>query len=193
MTSTGTARERILDAASDLFYREGIRAVGIDAIVAQSGVAKMTLYRHFASKDDLIVAFLEQQNARHWRWFEAAVGETDMAPRTRIQKLFTALAEKVRRPTYRGCPFNNTSTEFPGPDHPGWTIVREHKRRLRDEFMALAIAGQVGDPAALVDDLLLLMDGAYMSAQTLGPDGPAAHVAEAAARVLNGHFSTSPP
>jgi len=131
-----SARERILETASDLFYREGIRAVGIDTIIAKSGVAKMSLYRHFASKDELVVAFLEWRDQLYWHWWDGVVAAHPDRPRAQIEALFAG----HRRPhppsrAYRGCAFLNTSTEFPaasdGQRHPAHAVSLMHKEKVR--------------------------------------------------------------
>src|SRR5579875_3011870 len=111
--ATRSARERLVDVASRLFYAEGIRAVGVDRVIAEAGVAKATLYAHFASKDELVAAYLERQSA----WWAAAVdGRAD--PRggllARVLTPFDVLAERAASPGYRGCPFINAAAEFPG-------------------------------------------------------------------------------
>ncbi|HEV8634491.1 MAG TPA: TetR/AcrR family transcriptional regulator [Chloroflexota bacterium] len=177
------ARERILRTAAELFYREGIRAVGIDTIVARSGVAKMTLYRHFASKDDLVVAYLRERDARFWRWFERALA-SGATPRDQLVALFEAQAERVVQPDYRGCPFVNAAVEFPEPGHPGREVVLANKRAVRARLRELSAAAGAADPDALADQLALLLDGAYASAQALG-GGPATRVAGAAAALID--------
>src|SRR5437868_15517548 len=97
-----SARERILETAEALFYREGTRAVGIDTIIEKSGVAKMSLYRSFSSKDDLVAAYLEMRSARYWKWFEGVMARHPDDPRRQLHDLFVALAERVRQPSFRG-------------------------------------------------------------------------------------------
>src|SRR5882762_7398109 len=141
-----SARQRILETATDLFYREGIRAVGIDTIIARSGVAKMSLYRNFASKDDLVVAFLEYRDGIYWQWWDHVMaGHPDDAAR-QISDLFASLTRRVSSPHYRGCPFINTSTEFPDPDHPARAVCRANKRELRRRLLDLARRAGARDP-----------------------------------------------
>jgi AcrR family transcriptional regulator len=166
------ARERILEVAAELFYREGIRAIGVDTICARSGVAKMSLYRAFPSKDELVAAFLADADRRYWAWWDGVVGRHPGAPREQLRALFVAVAKKTTSPSYRGCPFVNTATEFPEPDHPGRAIALANKRELRDRLRRLGAAIGARDPGLLADQLLLLMDGAYATGQMLGDDGP---------------------
>src|ERR1700732_4660 len=100
-----SARERILETAEDLFYREGIHAVGIDTIIEKSGVAKMSLYRNFASKDDLVAAYLEARGQRYCQWWEGVMALHPSQPRRQLRDLFEAIAVRTRRPEFRGCAF----------------------------------------------------------------------------------------
>lgn len=173
-TPTATsARERILNVAKDLFYEEGIRAVGIDKIIEQSGVAKMTLYRHFPSKDDLIVAYLNELDRCHWEWFEQAIAAHPGAPRRQLLAVFDALVTKLSVPEYRGCGFSNVVTEFPDPDHPGRRVAVAHTDAMRTRLTNLAREAGASEPERLGEQLLLLLDGAYVLGPKLG-GGPAA-------------------
>src|SRR5258708_33123999 len=96
-----SARERILETADDLFYREGIHAVGIDTIIEKSGVAKMSLYRNFASKDDLVAAYLEARSQRYWQWWEGGSAQNAKEPRRQVRDLFEATAVRAGRPQVR--------------------------------------------------------------------------------------------
>jgi AcrR family transcriptional regulator len=179
-----SARDRILETATELFYREGIRAVGIDTIIARSGVAKMSLYRNFASKDDLVVAFLQYRDGIYWQWWDHVMAAHPGDAARQIGDLFASLARRVSSPAYRGCPFINTSTEFPDPDHPARTICRANKRELRRRLLDLSRRAGARDPATLADQLLLLMDGAYASAQNFPARGPAPSLQRAADALL---------
>jgi AcrR family transcriptional regulator len=173
------ARQRILDTASEMFYRDGIRAVGIDAIIERSGVAKMSLYRNFPSKDALVTAWLEDRNGYFWRrWGQA---ETLCAgdPRGQLEAILDMIAATASHAKWRGCPFLNTGTEFPEPNHPARAVILAHKRAVRERLGALAAAAGAGDPDLLAQQLQLLIDGAYAIGQSLGPSGPAKTVASA--------------
>ena len=162
-----TARERILAVAKELFYEEGIRAVGIDRIIERSGVAKMTLYRHFPSKDDLIVAYLNELNRCHWEWFEAALAAHPGEPRRQLLDVFDALVTKLSVPEYRGCAFSNVVTEFPDAAHPGRQVALAHTEEMRRRLTELAAQAGARDAAQLGDQLVLLLDGAYVLGQKL--------------------------
>jgi AcrR family transcriptional regulator len=177
------ARQHILETAGRLFFREGYRAVGIDTIVAASGVAKMTLYRHFPSKDELIVAYLETMNERFWSWFEGAIADQP-TPRAQLTALFTALAKLVSSPHCYGCPFLNAAGEFPELDHPGHRTALAHKQAVRARLLTLTTAAHAPEPAILADQLAVLMDGAYLQVRMFGTDNPAKWVAEAAETLI---------
>jgi AcrR family transcriptional regulator len=175
-------RKRILEAAGRLFLRNGYRAVGVDTIVAEAGVAKMTLYAHFPSKDDLIVAYLERANEQFWAWLEgAAAGAED--PRAKLVAMFDAVGRLADSPQCLGCTFQGAAGEFPDPEHPGHRVAVAHKQAVLDRLAGLAEAAGLRDPAELAQQLLLLMDGAWVAARIFGPDNPAAQV-PAAARAL---------
>src|SRR6185437_9614653 len=182
-TGRRSARERILATAMDLFYREGIRAVGIDTIIDRSGVAKMSLYRHFASKDELVVAFLEEADRLYWQRWDRAMAEHPGAPRQQLASFFAMLARRLASPHYRGCPFINTASEFPDRDHPARAVCLAHKRRLRAELLRLSRGMGARDPDLLACQLLLLVEGAYSAAQTIGVEA-APGLEEAAAALV---------
>lgn len=159
----GGVRDRIMQAANDLFYRNGVRAVGVDLIVAQSGVAKTSLYRHFRTKDDLVAEFLRQQDAEFWAdWDAVALCHHDDAG-AELRALLTWIGERVEQPGYRGCPQLNVAAEFPEAGHPARAVAKAHKiklrRRLRQIFERMAF-GRADELAA---QLALTIDGAFMS------------------------------
>lgn len=165
-----------MQVARDLFYWHGIRATGIDKVAAEAGVAPTTLYRLFASKDDLVAAYVEREGLQFQGWFTAAVDVPDLHPRERILAVFDALDEQVQPHLCRGCPFLMALAEFPDSAMPAhrhavatkaW--VRSRFRELTDE---LAEITPVDDPAALADQLMLVMEGVYASTQALGAAGP---------------------
>jgi AcrR family transcriptional regulator len=177
------ARERILDAAAEMFYRAGVRAVGIDAVIARSGVAKMSLYRNFPSKDLLVAAWLEERDRAFWQRWNRAAATCPGDPRAQLEAILDMIAARVSHPEWRGCPFLNTNTEFPEPGHPARAVILANKRAVYDRLRPLAAATGAGDPDLLAQQLQLLIDGAYAIGQSLGPEGPAKTVASAG-RVL---------
>ncbi|HJW82721.1 MAG TPA: TetR/AcrR family transcriptional regulator [Anaerolineae bacterium] len=184
-STQSTTRQRILDIAGDLFFHQGYRAIGVDTIVKETGVAKMTLYRHFRSKDDLIVAYLEQVNRLMTDWFDEAAKPYEGKPRDQLVAVFAALEKLVKSPKCFGCAFLVAASEFPELDSPGHRVALAHKRAVRDRLRDLA--GQAGarQPDELADQLLLLMDGAFAAVRMFGPTNPGMHVVEAATVLID--------
>jgi AcrR family transcriptional regulator len=175
---------RILDTAARLFYRDGYGAIGVDTIIEQAGVAKMTLYRNFASKDELIVAYLEQANERFWDWFDDALADAPDDPREKLVGLFDAVAKLSASPACLGCPFQAAAGEFPSPHHPGHRVARAHKNEVLKRLRELAGDAGAPDPDSLAQQLMLVMDGAWAAARMFGTAGGPAPAAPAAARAL---------
>jgi AcrR family transcriptional regulator len=185
------ARDRILATAGRLFYRDGFRAVGVDTIVAEAGVAKMSLYRHFPSKDDLIVAYLEEANRQFWAWLDRAVGDVD-DPGDRLLGTLAAIERLATSQDCLGCTFQSTAAEFPDRDHPGHQVALAHKRAVRDRFADLAHRAELRAPEQLADQLLLLMDGAWVAARMYGPTNPAVGLTDAARALIDAHGMSDP-
>jgi AcrR family transcriptional regulator len=182
-TDTVPARERIVTVATRLFYQRGIRAVGVDTVIAESGVAKTTLYKHFRSKDDLIAECLSRLDTRYFRWFESEVEKRASDPVGRLRALFEVLDDWFQRPDFRGCAFINAAVELTDPDHPARGAIMSHKRRSRELIERLARAAGADDPQEISDQLMLLMEGATITALVEG-DWQAARRAGAAATRL---------
>jgi AcrR family transcriptional regulator len=180
-------REQILETASRLFYRDGIRAVGVDTIVAESGVAKMTLYRHFPSKDALVVAYLERSQARFREWMEGLIAPHAGNPRRALEAVFEGVVDLTRSPECLGCAFLGTAAEFPQLKHPGHRKAMDHKRAVLARLAELASAAGAHNPAGLAEQLLLLMDGAWGAVRMFGPRSHASRVAEAARALIAAH------
>lgn len=178
------ARERILDTAFRLFYAKGIRAVGVDLIIAESGVAKATFYKYFPAKDDLVLAYLDKVDAVWTGQLKAAAEAAGAEPAAQLVGLFDALTSACRRDGYRGCAFINAAAE----SQPGCAV---HERTVRHKASVLAwvrgLAQEAGasDPDSLARTLTLLLDGGLASgALDASPDAPRA--AKASARALVG-------
>ena len=184
------ARERLLEAATRLFLRDGFRAVGIDTIIAEAGVAKMTLYAHFPSKDDLIVAYLERANEQFWAWLDGASAAVD-DPKAKLAAIFDAVGELANSPQCLGCTFQGTAAEFPDPEHPGHRVALAHKQTVRARLGTLAEHAGLRQPEDLADQLLLLMDGAWVAARMFGPHNPAVQVAAAARALIEARDGTA--
>jgi AcrR family transcriptional regulator len=157
----------VLEVAHELFYWKGIRATGVDAIAAAANVAPTTLYRLFASKDDLVAAYVRRAADDHRAWFEAALGSEQRPARDRILDVFKALEEQVQPERCRGCPFLMALAELPDADHPAHREAVAVKRWVRHRFRDLAGADELGDQLGLV------FEGVYASVQALSTDGPA--------------------
>ena len=159
-------RERILLTAHDLFYRDGLRATGIDRIIAESGVAKLTFYRCFTSKDELIRTFLDYRHERWMAWFVDALGRHGAAAGSGLAPLLPALAEWFADPLFRGCAFINAMAEV-GASQPGITqIVQSHKQDMQQVIAGLLPAGP--GQQALASAAALAVDGAIVRAQMEG-------------------------
>jgi AcrR family transcriptional regulator len=185
-TTSRSARDRLLDTAGRLFYARGFQAVGVDEIVAESGVAKMTLYRHFPSKDDLIVAYLRRSDDAFRDWFERALGRAE-DPREKLAAVFAALEERAQSAQCLGCTFQVSASEFPDASHPAHRVAVGHKRAIRARFAQLATEAGLRDPGVLADQLLMLMDGAWVAARMFARPGPARHVSGAAEILMRAH------
>jgi AcrR family transcriptional regulator len=181
-----SVRDRILDTATELFYRNGYQAVGIDTIIARSGVAKMTLYRHFASKDDLIAAYLERSNDEFWSWFESEIAGVK-APRAKLVAAFDAVAKLATSPRCLGCTFQAAASEFPDHEHAGHAVAIAHKKTVLRRLTELARAAGLRDPATLATELLLIMDGAWVAARMFGARSHARSVGTAARALIGAH------
>ena len=181
-----TPKERLFETAARLFYQYGYRAIGVDTIAAESGIGKMTLYRHYPSKDDLIVAFLQDSDEEFWEYFESSTKEAPTA-RKKLLAFFEALQSYVISPACYGCPFINVATEYPDVRYAGHQVAMEHKKSVRARFTQLAEEAGAPQPEALANALHLLMDGAYMAARMYGatPQNPAVNVVEAARQLID--------
>ncbi|MGZ8736694.1 MAG: TetR/AcrR family transcriptional regulator [Nocardioides sp.] len=182
MTSTSEARQRILDTAFRLFYARGIRAVGVDTIIAESGVAKATFYKHFPAKDDLVLAYLDKVDEVWTGQLHAAAEAAGVDPRDQLVGMFDALTTACRRDGYRGCAFINAAAEaVPGTPVHDRTVA--HKQRVLDWVRGLAADAGAADPAGLARSLTLLLDGGLASGSLdAGADAPA--MAKLSARAL---------
>jgi AcrR family transcriptional regulator len=180
-------RARILAAAGDLFYRHGIRAVGVEAIAEAAGTNKMTLYRHFASKDVLVAEYLRQfANASDGCWERF----TQKHPGDPLAQLFAWLEEMallLTRPEERGCALANAAIELPEKDHPARRVIEEYKRAQRMRLVRLCEHAGLSDPEMLADELHLLLEGARVTAQSVGTDGLAARLLHMGKAMIAAH------
>ena len=180
---TTDLRGRILDTAAQLFYREGVRGVGVDRIAAEAGVAKMTLYYHFKSKDELVVAWLRRRDEEWMSWLESAVERRDSVP---LLAVFDALREWFETPDFRGCAFINAHAELGSSSPAAAEIVVSHKHALTEYLTRLARSEGAAKPEALARELLLLVDGAIVTASIQHDARVADDAGEAARKVIAG-------
>jgi AcrR family transcriptional regulator len=163
-------RTRILETASALFYRRGVRAVGIDLVLQESGAAKATLYRHFPTKDDLVVAYLEREEEDFWRTWDEVAARHPKSASAELEAHLQWIGERLGRSNYRGCPQINVAAEFAEADHPAREVARSHMRELRARLGALARGLGATRPDLLGAQLALLVNGAFASSELLSPD-----------------------
>jgi AcrR family transcriptional regulator len=163
------AHSQILDAAEDLFYLEGARNVGIDAVIKRARVNKMSLYRQFGSKDDLLRQYLLRRDEGFWAYFDASLAKHPGKPRAQLRQLFVDLAARTSAAGYRGCPFVNIAVEFPERSHIARRMVADNKARLLKRLRELTKAAGAHDASFLAKALALLIEGAYAASQTYGP------------------------
>lgn len=182
------AADRIRKTAREMFYRDGIRAVGVDAIVTQAGVTKPSLYRSFSSKDELAATYLRDYDAEFWARFDGACAAHPGDPRAQLLEYLSGLSKRAVLSGYRGCGLTNAAVEYPEPEHPARAVAVEHKLELRRRLNEMAAGMGAGDPQALADGLLLLIEGAFVSSQLFGEGGPAGRVAEMADKLIQAHL-----
>lgn len=175
--------------AGQLFYRDGIRATGVDAVAAQAGVAPATLYRLFASKDNLVAAYVERCSDLYKVRLGEASAPSVGPTRDRIMAVFEAFAEEAASDSNRGCPLLLALAEYPDPDSPAHQKAVSHKAWLRGFFRDLVAEleteTEVRDPESLADGLSLVAEGIYGSVQALGPSGPARQGRACAAALID--------
>jgi AcrR family transcriptional regulator len=180
-----TPEAKLFQTAARLFYRHGYRAIGVDTIAAESGSGKMTLYRHYPSKDDLIAAYLRNSDRLFWEQFEQITKDAATAGE-KLLAFFEALQNFILSPGCYGCPFINVAAEYPEADYAGHQVALEHKRGVLARFRQLAEQAGARQPEALANALFLLMDGAYVAARMFGPStsSPATALAETARQMI---------
>ena len=165
LAQRGSARDRILETAYELFSRHGIRAVGIDRIISESGVAKMSLYRNFRSKDELVVAFLAEREQRWTRdWLQAEAQRRGENGAERLLAIFDVFAEWFAQPDFEGCSFINVLLEFTDANHPVRCASVGHLANIRGYLREFAEQAGVEDPNALASQWHILMKGSIVAA-----------------------------
>jgi AcrR family transcriptional regulator len=181
--SAEETRRHILKVAGDLFYARGVRAVGMDLVISTAGVANATLYRQFATKDDLVTAYLVTRNEDWWRHLREAATTTPDA-RARIRLLFDLTRRDMAEPGYRGCATLNITSEFPETGHPAHAAAVAHKTEVQQWLCEqLREAGDT-DPEDTAGKLLVILDGAQVLAAAMGSTAPGDHMTELAEQLL---------
>ena len=182
------AADRLCEIATDLFYKRGIRAVGVDEIVSEAGVTKPTLYRNYASKDLLVSACLTAQIADAQKKMDAIAQSLPDDPLAQLRAIIVAMAEDMSRPDYRGCPMTNAAVEFPDSAHPARKLSESCKADVRRRIGDLARRLDTPEPDTLADGLVLLIEGACTSRHTSGSQGPAAALLHAAEKLISAYL-----
>ena len=185
-------RARILAAASDLFYRHGIRAVGVDTIAEVAETNKMTLYRHFSSKDELVAEYLRclaEKAKSSWDRFEA---DHPGDPPAQLRAWLKDMAAHVASGDERGCPLANAAVELPEKDHPARRVIEAFKTAQRERLIRLCAAAALAEPELLADELFLLLEGARVTAQSVGPQGLGDRLERMGEAMINAHTIIAP-
>lgn len=181
---------RLLDAAERLFYGRGVQAVGVDAVVVAAGVATKTLYAHFGSKDGLVEAYLRRRDQRWLGWLRSAVADAEPgAPR--VLAVFDALHGWFNAPGFNGCAFVNVAGEL-AASPAARAVARSHKRALRALLGDMAAQADVPEPGVLAERLMLLVEGAIVTAHVEGDGDAALRARSAAAALLELHRLAAP-
>ncbi|WP_133752869.1 TetR/AcrR family transcriptional regulator [Pseudomonas sp. LP_7_YM] len=183
-TQTHDTREKILATAEQLIYQNGIHATGMDLLVKTSGVARKSIYRHFATKDEIAAAALNARDVRWMQWFKT---ESDKAgtPRERILNMFAVLKNWFESEGFCGCAFINTAGEVGDPNDPIRLIAKLHKQKLLDYTVELTKQLNIEQPTALARQLLILMEGAITTARVMGDYSAADSARDIAQLLLN--------
>ena len=182
-------RARILDAAGELFYRHGIRAVGVEAIAEAAGTNKMTLYRHFASKDELVAEYLRQAAKGAdacWERLEQAHPGDALA---QLCAWLEEMAGHLTEPDERGCALANAAVELPEKDHPARRVIEEFKTAQRARLVRLCRDAGLSEPDMLADELHILLEGARVTAQSVGTAGLGAKLLRMGEAMIAAHAS----
>lgn len=185
-------RDRIFQTARELFYRQGIRAVGVDAIACGAGTNKMSFYRSFASKDELVAECLLAQVAEYWERWDASIAPHAGNPRRQIEAVFESSMSKSCGADACGCPLSNAAVELREEEHPGHRVIREYKADVRRRLRALAQDAGASNVEALGDALMLLLEGSAMTRLTFaGQNGPIVNSLAAVRTMLDAYLPAS--
>jgi AcrR family transcriptional regulator len=180
-------RNRLLAAAAELFYRHGIRAVGVEAIAEAAGTNKMTLYRHFSSKDELVAEYLRQAAQRADCCWERLAQAHPGDPLAQLREWLGEMAGHVANSNERGCALANAAVELPEKDHPARKVIEEYKVAQRARLIGLCGSARLSDPEMLADELHLLLEGARVTAQSVGTEGLGARLERMGEAMIAAH------
>ncbi|MCC6946497.1 MAG: TetR/AcrR family transcriptional regulator [Bradyrhizobiaceae bacterium] len=183
-------RERILAAASGLFYRQGIRAVGVDAIAEAAGTNKMTLYRHFASKDELVAEYLRRLAAESNAIWGQLEQQHPGNPCAQLDAWLEEMAGHLADADERGCALTNAAVELPEKNHPARPVIEEFKKEQRARLAALCAGAGLSQPELVADELFLILEGARVSSQSVGPGGPACSFVRMGRTLIEAHSAS---
>jgi AcrR family transcriptional regulator len=190
-SSSGSAAqsvgERILSAADDLFYREGVRAVGIQRVIEEAGIAKASLYAHYASKDDLVAACLERRANATRTAVEAVLAAAPDNPRAKLLALFDFQRQAVADPGFHGCPVQKTHTELAECDHPAKRVTAAHRQWMLDLFNRLVKEAGVTSPDYVAGTLVVLFDGAIATTMVDHDPNATRYARWAAEQIIDAH------
>ncbi len=180
-------RERLLAAARELFCARGIRAVGVEAIAEAAGSNKMTLYRHFASKDELVAEHLRRLAEEAEACFDALLTAHADDARAKLEAWVEAMSQGLE--TSRGCPLSNAAVELPEKDHPARRVIEAHKQAMRARIVRMCQDLGASHPELLADELFLLVEGARVTVQSVGPAGPGSRLKRMASALIDAQLT----
>ncbi len=182
-------RDRIFNTACDMFYKQGIRCVGVDAIASEAGTNKMSFYRSFGSKDELVAEYLRALEQEHWQWWEETIAPHAGDARKQIEALFDGWVTKARKNGAHGCAFINAAVELREADHPALEVVHKSKAEKRRRFRKLAKEAGASAPDLLGDALTLLAEGGAMSRLSFAcQEGPWASIPKIVRKLLDAYI-----
>ena len=182
-------RERIITTARELFRKCGLRGIGVDAIAEAAGTNKMTLYRHFDSKDELVAEYLRCLAAEAGRFWDDLEAGHPGDPRAQLRGWLAAMEAHVIDADQRGCALANAAVELPEKGHPARQVIEQFKTAQRDRLITLCSATGIAEPELLADELFLLIEGARVSAQSVGPQGPASRLVRMGEALIASHLA----
>ncbi len=177
-------RDHLVDTALELFNQDGFHATGVDKIIEKAGVARMTLYNHFKSKDELILAALRRRDEKFRNWFMRTVERQSNTPQGRLMSMFDALGEWIAGDDFSGCMFINASAEFSCHDNPIHAVACEHKILILKYIQELTTAAGVTNPEELAGELMLLIEGAIVMAYVARDQNAATRAKKTAEKLL---------